>query len=177
VPFSSEGAAKEGSNTFEDATGIEEYSEATIWSYDPSSTVLSAQWINNDGSQYASLIMYFRVLIRVTAETMGQIAAVTGFFIITGNVEEVNKQFQETPTPVTFKLVPVPTAGPDAATSTADAAATSTAASESIATDAASTDAAAPTSSADATSTVDAASTDAPTSTDAATSAQATSTA
>ncbi|KAJ7859861.1 hypothetical protein B0H14DRAFT_2577028 [Mycena olivaceomarginata] len=45
-------------NSFSAATGIPETIESAIWSYDPATQAITAQWINTDGSAPATHIVY-----------------------------------------------------------------------------------------------------------------------
>ncbi|KAJ6550986.1 hypothetical protein DFH09DRAFT_1499577 [Mycena vulgaris] len=47
-----------GASSFSTATGISERIESAIWSYDPKTQAITAQWVNTDGSMPATHIVY-----------------------------------------------------------------------------------------------------------------------
>ncbi|KIO21384.1 hypothetical protein M407DRAFT_245478 [Tulasnella calospora MUT 4182] len=81
-----------GDNSFTAATGIPETIESAIWTYDPTTQAITAQWINTDGSSPATHIIY--------ANDTNQ--ALT----ITGDVATLQATFGAPYPEVTFTCVP-----------------------------------------------------------------------
>jgi hypothetical protein len=63
-------------NSFTDATGIPEDSESALWSVDAATGILSAQWINTDGSSPATFAAFTQDALVLT----GDLGAFEGAF-------------------------------------------------------------------------------------------------
>ncbi|KAJ7677060.1 hypothetical protein DFH06DRAFT_1429146 [Mycena polygramma] len=57
-----------GTNTFATATGIDEDIESAIWSYDPATAALTAQWINMDSSAPNTVIVVVQGALALTSD-------------------------------------------------------------------------------------------------------------
>ncbi|KAJ7726588.1 hypothetical protein B0H14DRAFT_3002077 [Mycena olivaceomarginata] len=86
-------------NSFSAATGIPETIESAIWSYDPATQAITAQWINTDGSAPATHIVY--------ANDFNQA------LVLTGSVAAFQGTFGAPYPEVTFTCVPPPSIGVD----------------------------------------------------------------
>ncbi|QRV93368.1 hypothetical protein RhiJN_21386 [Ceratobasidium sp. AG-Ba] len=61
--------AKQGPNSFTAASGINKDIETAIWSYDPATTNLTPQWINQDGTAPATTVAYVQGVLTITGDT------------------------------------------------------------------------------------------------------------
>ncbi|CAE6436450.1 unnamed protein product [Rhizoctonia solani] len=50
--------SNEANNSFSEVSNVESASESAIWSYDPSSRVFTAEWVNTDGSSVNAHILW-----------------------------------------------------------------------------------------------------------------------
>ncbi|KAJ7664996.1 hypothetical protein B0H17DRAFT_951618 [Mycena rosella] len=68
-----------GGNSFSAATGIPESFESAVWTYNPATQAITAQWINTDGSAPATHIVYANDSNQVLTLT-GDVSAFQGTF-------------------------------------------------------------------------------------------------
>ncbi|KAG8776720.1 hypothetical protein FRC12_000765 [Ceratobasidium sp. 428] len=56
-------------NSFTDRTGIPEGFQTSIWTFDPATRDLYPQWVNSDGSQPTTYVVYAQGIIALTGDT------------------------------------------------------------------------------------------------------------
>ncbi|KAH9926339.1 hypothetical protein B0H21DRAFT_826576 [Amylocystis lapponica] len=81
-----------GGNSFTAATGTSESIESAIWTLDSSSGVLTAHWVNPDGSNPASSIMYV-----ASSAAFAVTGSITSFELHFGEAEAVTLTFVVAP--------------------------------------------------------------------------------
>jgi hypothetical protein len=89
-------AFTEGDNAFSAATGIPANIESAVWSYDPDTQAITAQWINTDGSTPATHIVYAterKTLFSYSMILFLTLMSLTESLILTGDVETFGSTF------------------------------------------------------------------------------------